>query len=213
MKSTAYVTDSPKSTKDVIFENAVLLFSQKGYHGTSMRDIARKVGIKESSLYNHYAGKGAILQAVLDYQTAAFEGSIDALEELKKITGDITDPVEFWLAGADVFIKHTPPLMEPISRILINEMFLNDQCRKFCLHSMYASQKDLTEMIFRVMYEKGMIKKCDFKMMAVQYVYMLQGLEIENKLLMMEGHSADEIKRNLYEHISLFIGGMRKQDD
>ena len=41
-------------TKDKIFDTALDLFSKKGYDSVSVRTIASEVGIKESSIYNHY---------------------------------------------------------------------------------------------------------------------------------------------------------------
>ncbi len=43
---------------------ATELFYDRGYHATSMRDIAAGVGIKAGSLYNHYPGKQHILLAI-----------------------------------------------------------------------------------------------------------------------------------------------------
>lgn len=40
---------------------AAELFYERGYHATTMRDIAAGVGIKAGSLYNHYPGKQSIL--------------------------------------------------------------------------------------------------------------------------------------------------------
>ena len=42
------------TTKEKITETALDLFSQRGYDGVSVRDIARAVGIRESSIYNHF---------------------------------------------------------------------------------------------------------------------------------------------------------------
>lgn len=42
------------TTKDNIIEQALRLFSAKGFEAVSVRDIARAVGIKESSLYYHF---------------------------------------------------------------------------------------------------------------------------------------------------------------
>ena len=199
------------TTKDIIFHAAVELFSQKGYHGTSIRDITRKVGIKESSLYNHYQGKEAILQAILDFQMDVFNKAVEELDKLKVSDVDkITDPVEFWMAGTDVFLKTMPPLSEPISRILINEMFLNPQCRRFYLNIMLKSQRELVKALFSSMREKGMIGECDIDKTACQYVCMVQGLEIENTLRAMEGENPDTIQKNLFEHITLFIRGMER---
>ena len=198
-----------KSTKDCIFEAAVEFFSKQGYHGTSMRNLANAVGIKESSLYNHYSSKSSILDAILDYQITGFKTAITHLDEKKESFISITDPIEFWLAGTMDFIRILPPLSEPISRILINEMFLDEQCRQFVLNSMFPTLKSLAEKLLGDMNARGMIKDCDFRKTAEQYVYMSQGLEIENKLLFMEGHSSEEKRQNLIEHITMFIDRLR----
>jgi len=199
-----------KNTKERIFEAAVDLFSKHGYHRTSIRDLAKAVGIKESSLYNHYSSKRSILDAILDYQMSGFKTAIAYLGKMEKSSDSITDPVELWLAGTMEFVRILPPLTEPISRILINEMFLDEQCRRFVLNSMFTAQKNLTEQLLSDMHARGMIKDCDIRKTAVQYVYMLQGLEIENKLLTMEGHNPEEIQQNLIEQITLFIAGLKK---
>lgn len=53
-------------TKERILEAAVDLFSERGYSEVGIRDIARAVGIKESSLYSHYAGKKQLFDAILE---------------------------------------------------------------------------------------------------------------------------------------------------
>ena len=47
------------TTRERILIEALNLFAQSGYGGASMRELARRVGIRESSLYNHFAGKAA----------------------------------------------------------------------------------------------------------------------------------------------------------
>lgn len=54
------------NTKEKILWEALNLFSQRGYHAVSVRDIAGAVGIRESSLYNHFSGKKEIFQGVVD---------------------------------------------------------------------------------------------------------------------------------------------------
>ena len=53
------------NNKEKIFNVSVDLFSEHGYDGVSIRQIAREVGIKESSIYNHYPSKEAILDSIL----------------------------------------------------------------------------------------------------------------------------------------------------
>ena len=54
------------TTKEKITETALELFSRHGYNGVSVRDIAKAVGIRESSLYNHFENKRAIFDEIVD---------------------------------------------------------------------------------------------------------------------------------------------------
>ena len=51
-------------TKARILEAAYEQFIEKGYQGSSMRDIATRAGIKAGSIYNHFEGKEQIFEAV-----------------------------------------------------------------------------------------------------------------------------------------------------
>ena len=55
------------TTKERIELEALNLFSIHGYHGVSIRDIAGKVGIKESSIYKHFKGKEEIFDTIRDH--------------------------------------------------------------------------------------------------------------------------------------------------
>lgn len=197
------------STRDRIFEAAVNLFSTKGYHGTSIREIAREVGIKESSIYNHFTGKDGILEAILEYYQEGFRTATSFLEEMEEFMEGFTDPVDLWLAAGIEFMRKLPPYTEPISRILMNEMFLDERCRRFVLHSMFTAQKEVAENSLRYLRDRGLIRDCDIRQTAVQYVYMLQGLDIENRLMRLEGHSPEELQAQLMDTIRFFIEGLR----
>ena len=55
-----------KNTKEKILEEALKLFSQSGYMGTSMNDIAAKLGVTKAALYKHYKSKQEILDSIVD---------------------------------------------------------------------------------------------------------------------------------------------------
>ena len=66
-----------RDTKKRILETALELFAQSGYLGTSMSDIAERLGITKGALYKHYTSKQEILDSIvermneLDYERAA----------------------------------------------------------------------------------------------------------------------------------------------
>lgn len=53
-------------TRDEILLAAAQIFSQKGFHGTSMQDIAEAVNLQKASLYHHVSSKQEILVELLD---------------------------------------------------------------------------------------------------------------------------------------------------
>lgn len=53
------------TTKERISYEALSLFAVKGYKGTSVKNIANAVGIKDSSLYKHYKSKQEILDTIM----------------------------------------------------------------------------------------------------------------------------------------------------
>lgn len=53
------------TTKEKIVEEALTLFSVRGYDGTSVKNIADAVGIKDSSLYKHFKSKKEIFDTIV----------------------------------------------------------------------------------------------------------------------------------------------------
>ena len=57
-------------TRGQILLHAARLFGQRGFYGTSTRDIAESVGIRQPSLFYHFASKHLILSALIDADLA-----------------------------------------------------------------------------------------------------------------------------------------------
>ena len=66
-------TGAPMNTKQRILDEALTLFSEKGYANVFVGDIAERVGIKAPSLYKHYKSKQAIFDAIIEEMNNRFE--------------------------------------------------------------------------------------------------------------------------------------------
>lgn len=55
-----------RDTKERILETALELFAQNGYLGTSMNDIAGRLGFTKATLYKHYTSKQEILDRIVE---------------------------------------------------------------------------------------------------------------------------------------------------
>src|SRR5436189_107301 len=60
---------------------AARLFAQKGYHGTSIGDLAEALGVQKGSVYAHIESKADLLWDVAREGAAAFHAALDAVPE------------------------------------------------------------------------------------------------------------------------------------
>lgn len=61
------------NTKERIVDEALTLFSVQGFKGTTVKNIADAVGIKDSSIYKHFKSKQEILDAIVDQMKSRME--------------------------------------------------------------------------------------------------------------------------------------------
>lgn len=74
--------------REQILRIALEVFTEGGYHGSSVKEIARRVGVTESTLFHYFGSKQAMLAAVLaarDERTAALLGADDPLPGLLEV--------------------------------------------------------------------------------------------------------------------------------
>jgi AcrR family transcriptional regulator len=64
-----------------VTREAAKLFAQKGYHGTSIGDIAEALGVQKGSLYSHIASKEDLLYETMREGAEAFHAALDAIPE------------------------------------------------------------------------------------------------------------------------------------
>ena len=60
---------------------AARLFAEKGYHGTSIGDLAEALGLQKGSLYTHIDGKADLLWEVAREGAEAFHAALDSVPE------------------------------------------------------------------------------------------------------------------------------------
>jgi AcrR family transcriptional regulator len=80
------------TTAERILEAAEAGFAERGYAGTSLRDVATAVGIRIPSLYNHFASKADLYKAVLANAIGAINEVLEAVAE-GRISNDAQDVV------------------------------------------------------------------------------------------------------------------------
>ncbi len=86
-------------SRTAILEAALDLFSQQGYRGTSIREIAERAGVSTGNVYHHFADKETIFQTLLGQYWQAIEGS-DLPFNRALAAGRFPENIEAIAAGA-----------------------------------------------------------------------------------------------------------------
>ena len=151
-------------TKHRILDEALTLFSEKGYANVYVSDIAERVGIKAPSLYKHYRNKRAIFDAIIDEMNHRFEQQAQALS----ISG--TDPT----ADAEVYKNMDEEHLIKLG----NDLF------RYYLHDNYTKRfrKMLTLEQFQDQ-ELARVYSKQYFDMPLSYQGMLLGLMVSQGLL------------------------------
>lgn len=156
-------------TKDLIMDAALSLFAQHGYAAASVRDIAKNVGIKDSSLYFHFENKQAILDALKD----KFIGmSTAAVEYLRQGVRSISAMSEgMFMAVTDGYVKSyfLEPFINKFIRVLMHEQSVNEELKG--LYRLWCIQKPIefqTELITRLQ-QIGFLKQAEPEYIALAY--------------------------------------------
>jgi TetR/AcrR family transcriptional regulator, cholesterol catabolism regulator len=137
------MTDTRNTRADVV-QAAGRLFAARGYHGTSMRDLGRELGLQGSSLYSHIRSKEDLLVDVVQRAADLFQASADRATVQ---TGDERATLRALIAGhVDVLLDHVDE-----ARTFLNEArSLDDPHRERVI-----AARDSYELTFREVLARG----------------------------------------------------------
>jgi AcrR family transcriptional regulator len=152
-------------TRQAILDAALALFADKGYFGTSLRDVASAVGVRESALYNYFPGKEALFEALLAAESAEKTEHLAAILEAPITDGRavLERLAEFAL---DRFVQ---PRQQQLFRILMSDgMRLARDGRINLLERMQSSRPRLEEIMERLI-DEGALRDVDPELLVMEF--------------------------------------------
>lgn len=150
------------TTRDKILDEALTLFAENGYDGTSVEEIAEKVGIKAPSLYNHFKGKEDILNALIDMTEARYEeffGSDRQPESKEEFIQTAMQKISFTMRD---------PMIRKMRKFLVREQFRNERFAEITTKHQLGGVQGMYTKIIEGMMHKGLFKEDDPELLATE---------------------------------------------
>ena len=142
-----------RQTRQAILDAALDLFADQGYFGTSLSDIAARVGIRESAFYNYFRGKDAIFDALI---VAAQEHKLERLSGL--LEEPITDVRLVLERLTNLVLDHfCVPRQQQLFRVLMSDgMRLAKDGRINLIERMTSGAAPFHELMLRLIADGGL---------------------------------------------------------
>lgn len=110
-------TTAPAAGRERLIEAARALFSERGFHGVSIRDVAGAVGVTPAAIYYHFPDKEQLYLAVI---AAVYHDRIPALIDEAVAEGDPWQRMERLVAGMVAMNIADPQLLRLSQWILLD---------------------------------------------------------------------------------------------
>lgn len=152
-------------TRKKLLDSAQSLFAQKGYKGTSVREINRSVNLADGLLYHYFpGGKKEIFQVIVEENVKQI---LSELTQRNRIEEYLTMPLE------EVLEKYFENITEVIAqhmdiiRILLRENEVREFVTKAQLLELAGNRNLLFQTLLEKKYERGEVRKMDFESAAL----------------------------------------------
>lgn len=188
------------TTKSKILDEALVMFSENGYKGTNLRDLAAQLGLSKSALYKHYESKEAIWNALLDRMIAYYEEQFGSMEHLPKQPESGEELLVMSLRMIAFTVYDERVILT--RKLLLTEQFHDERVCRLATQYFFDGTQHIFAVIFAQMMEAGIMKKDDAKMLAFAFTAPITSLI---QLCTREPDKQEEVMRRAEEFIKYFI--------
>ena len=203
------------NTKQKILDKALELFSMQGYDSVSVGEIARAVGIRAPSLYNHFPSKQAIFDAIIESTAAQYEadtGKIhihvqNAAQDIPVFT-EITEDVLFEKVRQVFEYSLHNRTISRFRRMMTIEQFRSPELAAFYSRRYVERMLDYHAGIFRALIASGEITAADPDTLAMMYVSpVLTLIGICDRQPERESECLEQLKQHVFLFFRMVHGG------
>lgn len=156
--------------REDILAAAVAVYAEAGYRGSSLREIARRVGMTHAGLLYYFPSKEALLAAVLERRDT---------EDGERLSGPPgLDSLRRLIALAAHNVRH-PGIVDLYSRLAAEAVAADHPAHDY-FEEHYRLARRFTAEAFRVLAERGELREgVDPDVAALNFVALMDGLQVQ----------------------------------
>lgn len=189
------------TTKEKIYTNAIELFAENGYHNLGMRDLAKSVGIRASSIYNHYKSKEDILMEIANELMSELATHVYPL--YKRL--DLPPRAFFINLSIETNNFFELPKINKLTKLLIPLEFEIPRLKKLLHIEFIQKPRTSFNYYFQTLMRKGQMKQAD-PMLAAKMYHSFFVYHFYEKFLSDESDGFLTKYESLFrDHINLFM--------
>lgn len=200
-------------TKQLILEVSLDLFSQRGYSAVSIRDICRKVGIKESTVYYHFKNKQDIFDVLCkSFTDVTYAMPRDFSIQMSKVT--MVKPEEFLLVCQSFLNDYLmDEKVNKFIRMLIIEQSTNSAAAALYHRVLFDEALTGQKVIFEWLIKIGFLKAVNVESMVMDYyapvVFMFHRYLVAEQIT---DEIRAEVNQKLIKHVQNFLVKYKKEE-
>jgi len=195
-------------TKKRILEVSLELFAKKGFDGVSVREIAKKVGVRESALYKHYKNKEDILDKIIEEMISSIRNGYELRHVPETLTEEVAEGYrniseeQLCEMSWSIFKMFTEePKLSNFRRLLMREQFHNKTFAKYYDKFFIEGVIDSQAKTFLQLVDSGLFRKADERIIALHFYGPIMLLFQQYDC---EPEKKGEIKEMLFKHVRAF---------
>lgn len=182
-----------QARRNQILDAASKVFAIKGFHPTTVKDIAQEAGIADGTIYNYFPSKTALLIGVFDRMRALIKPDDDAIVQLMQ-----TDFRTFLKSFLHLPLNTLNESDFALLRVIISEMMVNEDVRTLYYEQIFEPTIALAETYLTQWAEHQQLTTLDIALTVRCMSSLVMGLMIQNII-------GDDVLRSHWDDLPEFL--------
>lgn len=191
---------------------AIQLFSEKGFSGTTTREISQKAGISEAMVFRHFANKDELYHAILDYKACSTEGKVLPWESevFRKLIEEKDDYKVFYSLALNALENHKKDIN--FLRLLLHSALEGHELSEMFFEKFVSKLYDFIGDYIRQRQEDGAFREVEPRVVVRSFLGMLIHQSLNNFLWDTKRRLLDISKEDAaHEFATILLDGIRKK--